>query len=76
MKAFYFQHRNAVLMHVEYMHENGTVTLTREPGAKPFITCARTHTPRPGYAQLIEEPPAIPPTPPPPPLPSEVPESS
>lgn len=53
MKALYFQHQNAVVMHVETQHGDGRVTLTREPGGKPFITCSLTTKRRTGYAQLI-----------------------
>lgn len=55
MKALYFQHQNAVVMHVETQHGDGRVTLTREPGSKPFITCPITSKRRIGYAQLIAE---------------------
>ncbi len=63
MKALYFQHQNAVVMHVETLHGDGRVTLTREPGSKPFITCPLTSKRRTGYAQLItDEPEAAPPS--------------
>lgn len=61
MKALYFQHLNAVVMHVETLHGDGRVTLTREPGSRPFITCPLTTKRRTGYAQLIaDEPEATP----------------
>lgn len=61
MKALYFQHQNAVVMHVETQHGDGRVTLTREPGSEPFITCPLTSKRRTGYAQLIaDEPEAAP----------------
>jgi len=63
MQAHYFQHQNAVVMHVETVHRDGRLTLTREPGSKPFITCAQSAKPRPGYARLIPDPPPPPPAP-------------